>query len=305
MAQYPGGSSLLVSITEIAVPLFFMISGATILNSSKTKSIQYLFKHRLIRVLIPFLLWSVLSAFLVPIINNSFDLQNFISSLLLIYHQPVLMAYWFIYALVALYLVSPFLKVLVDGMSRNMIDYFLILWLIVNIFLPAMSQSLPKDIAPIFDLYSLGRIIFSPSLGYFILGYRLTQEHHSKVNLRSAILIASVLMVINIIIRFIHIGSNWYFLNTVSAVNIPVIATLVFLCFKSLERSYSSSFSKIVEFLAPLTYGVYLLHGIIIEVVEKLIGSGNYPSIFLLSILFSTVIIFILKKIPGLNKVLV
>jgi len=54
--------NLLVVVTEVAVPLFFMISGATILNSKRTTDIKYLYKHRLVRLVIPFMIWSVISS---------------------------------------------------------------------------------------------------------------------------------------------------------------------------------------------------------------------------------------------------
>lgn len=67
----------LVIITEVAVPLFFMISGATILNSKKTTSIEYLFKHRLPRVLVPFIIWSIITAYVARQIDGTYTYHSF------------------------------------------------------------------------------------------------------------------------------------------------------------------------------------------------------------------------------------
>lgn len=87
----------LVIITEVAVPLFFMISGSTILNSPKTRSIRYLFKHRLPKILIPFIIWSVITAYFARQIDGTYTYHSFMNAVLSMYHQPVIIAYWFIY----------------------------------------------------------------------------------------------------------------------------------------------------------------------------------------------------------------
>ncbi|MQS96623.1 acyltransferase [Companilactobacillus halodurans] len=294
----------LVIITEIAVPLFFMISGATILNSKKTRNVGYLFKHRLVRVVIPFLIWSVLSAFFIRVIQRTFEMHDFLKSVALIYHQPVLMAYWFIYPLLGLYLLSPLLKALVDNIDDKLMNYLLILWIVTSIFLPNVVTSVPQQWSAYFQGYSMLFITSSSSLGYFILGYKLTQARHRQLNRTKVALIIVLLLAINIILGFLTDGNHLRYLNIISNLIIPMIAALCFTWLKSFETHYPTWLSKTIEFVAPLTYGVYLVHGLTIAVVEGLFGFHYFIPNFILSTVISLIIIFILSKIPLIKKIM-
>lgn len=297
-------TNVLVGITEVAVPMFFMISGATILNSKKTTNVGYLFKHRLKRVIVPFIIWSIISAYPVSKVDGIFNIHQFLVTVSLIFHQPVLMAYWFIYSLFGLYLISPFIKLLVDHMDENLLRYLLWLWMIVDITLPAIGQFTPPAIGNVFSLYSMAKIILSSYLGYFVMGYLLTHDTKLKFNLSKYVGIIALLFVIKVAVRFIPAQSPWAFLNIASSLSTPVIAVMLFMCFKSFEGKYSSWLTKSVEFIAPLTYGIYLSHGLIINFIGKFISPNNYPVVFVATLIFSIIMIYIIKKIPVIKNLL-
>lgn len=299
------GSNVLVGISEVAVPMFFMISGATILNSKKTNDVSYLYKHRLPRVIIPFVIWSIISAYPGSRIDQIFNLHKFLVTVALIFHQPVLTAYWFIYSLFGLYLISPFLKVLVDHMSQQVLKYLMILWMVINVTLPAIVQFAPEKIGNIFSLYPMAQIILSSYLGYFVLGYLLTNAKNIKVNYSKYLMIILALLMYKVAVRFIPSGSVWYLLNILSPIMTPVIAGLIYIVLKSGEGHYSNWFTKVIEFISPLTYGIYLVHGLVIEVVQKFISGYNYIGLFGVGLILSVILIFILSKIPVVNKFMI
>jgi len=133
-------ANILVTISTLAVPLFYMISGATILNSIRTRKLSYLFKHRLPRILIPFLIWSLLSSIIFKLINNDLHIQSVVTSMLLLYHQPMLTAYWFLYPLIGFYLLLPAIRAFVDNVDGKTFNYILIVWFITNILLPNIAR---------------------------------------------------------------------------------------------------------------------------------------------------------------------
>lgn len=294
----------LVIITEVAVPLFFMISGSTILNSPKTRSIRYLFKHRLPKILIPFIIWSVITAYFARQIDGTYTYHSFMHAVLSMYHQPVIIAYWFIYPLISLYLLSPLLKAMVDSLSSTGLNYLLILWFIFTMIMPVVIPVLPADIRSYFKVYSMSKIVFSSYLGYFLLGYKLSQEKHRKTNWLVGILLILILFTINIEIGLINNHSVWKILNIFSIGSVPFIAGLIFVVLRSFENKYHHWFSRLIEILAPLTYGVYLVHGLVINLVEQWFGKSAYFTNFLLASLISLVVIFILSKIPLIRKIL-
>ncbi|WP_267490152.1 acyltransferase [Companilactobacillus futsaii] len=294
----------LVIITEVAVPLFFMISGSTILNSPKTRSISYLFKHRLPKILVPFIIWSIITAYFARQLDGTYTYHSFMQSVLSMYHQPVIIAYWFIYPLISLYLLSPLLKAMVDSLSSTGLNYLLILWFVFMMIIPAVIPVLPSDIRVYFKAYSMSKIVFSSYLGYFLLGYKLSQEKHRKTNWLIGILMILILFTINIEIGLIDNRSLWKILNIFSIGSVPFIAGLIFVVLRSFENKYHHWFSKLIEILAPLTYGVYLIHGLVINLIEQWFGSNAYFTNFLLVSLISLVVIFILSKIPLIRKIL-
>jgi len=294
----------LVTITEVAVPLFFMISGAMILNSSKTYNLKYLFAHRLVRVVVPFLAWSVISAYLARVMTGPVDMRDFTNTLLMMYHKPVLIAYWFMYPLIALYLLSPFLKAIADKIDDKMLIYLLILWVVIDIALPTLTTNTPKNIGVYFNSFGLGRVVVSKDVGYFFIGYRISKIDRHNLKLSMNIWAMVLLMAVNILISFVSLNKNFQFLNVISSINVPIIAALIYMLFKRYEPKYTKGFSRVIEVIAPLTYGVYLVHGLAIQLVNKYYINANFLYVWVLATLLSIVIILILSKIPIVNRIL-
>lgn len=292
----------IVIVTEIAVPLFFMISGAMVLNSQKTYDLKYLFKHRLVRVVVPFLVWSVVSAYLARAMSGPVDMRDFANTLLLMYHKPVLVAYWFMYPLIALYLLSPFLKAIADKIDDKMLMYLLILWVIIDIVLPTLTTTTPKNIGVYFNSFDLGRVVVSKDVGYFFIGYRISKIEKHSLKLNMNILGPIVLLAINILISFIILNPSFQWLNALANVNTPIIAALVFMLFKRFEPNYGKGFARVIELIAPLTYGVYLVHGLSIQAVTKYYVNANFLYVFVLATVISLLVILILSKIPVVKR---
>ena len=109
-------ANLASSLATAAVPLFFMLSGALLLGQESTGELSTLFRRRLPKVAVPLVVWS-----LVVIALEGFQkgaeaagslLLNFLSN-------PVLVPYWFLYALIPIYLVTPFLKRMTDRITHE------------------------------------------------------------------------------------------------------------------------------------------------------------------------------------------
>ncbi len=310
-SNYWNLANAIIVIVTPAVPLFFMISGANLLNSDKTYGVWYLFKHRLTRVLIPFVFWSFASTAFFQTIdpNTGFSWHQTLKNMLMIYHQPVLEAYWFIYPLIAFYLISPLIKALVDNMSEQLLNYALILWFITNMVFPFLVVTMPSPWADIFKVDNFGNLFFiSKSLGYFILGYKLSKVDTRKLHLSINLIISLILIVTMIGINYwtyhdssVHIPVTGY----EPSVFVPVISSLIFLSFKMINKKIPSFAGKIIEFIAPLTYGVYLVHGIGIRLAQYYVSSLNFLGVFALATLISLVIVWLISLIPIAKKYLI
>lgn len=111
-----------------AVPLFVMLSGALLLG--RREAISVVFKHRLKRILLPFLFWSVIVYGVFFFVKHEFSasammdccrgyLRDLVS---LDLHQ----IYWFVYMMTGLYLLLPLLRMAVQS-GKAAFRYLLLL----------------------------------------------------------------------------------------------------------------------------------------------------------------------------------
>ncbi|WP_334329664.1 acyltransferase [Companilactobacillus sp. HBUAS59699] len=298
-------ANILETVSEVAVPLFYMISGVTILNSSRTKDLKYLFKHRLVRIGVPFVIWTIISAFFFQIVGDGFKLDLILKKIAMIYNQPVITAYWFLYPLLGFYLLSPAIKTFVDGANKSTINYILILWYITNIVLSGMVNSLPPEMGTYFNAYGNGLMFLSNMGGYFILGYKLSNIAKEKINLKLHVSIFSIGMLVAIINMYIvarYSLQQMPLSGFPTSILLPILASSLFLILKKFEGKYPVKVQVVVEWLAPLTYGIYLIHGIVIALAQSIVNPMNYIAVFGISIVVCIISVWIMSKIPLVNK---
>ena len=133
-------SNLVTSLATAAVPLFFMLSGALLLNQPQTASLHTLFRRRLPKLLVPLLAWSALVLLLMAAMGSP---QAALEQLTSILGTPVLTPYWFLYALIVMYLLSPLLRELTVRLSDRHWDYMMLLWFVFVLLLNTL-----RDLAP-------------------------------------------------------------------------------------------------------------------------------------------------------------
>lgn len=161
-------SNLLTSLATAAVPIFFMISGALLMRSERTADPRYVLTHRLPRILLPFLLWSGIEIFAAYRQRGAAAAWSMLSS---VTSTPVIVPFWFVYAIVPLYLLSPLLKRMTDALSPRLARYLIGLWLVCTILPKTVLDFLPDSLRahaaahPTYTLTLLGGF-----LGYFLLG---------------------------------------------------------------------------------------------------------------------------------------
>ena len=152
------------ALTRVGVPLFFMLSGYLMLSREGTRQIGPFYRKNLPKLGIPLVVWNLIyygGSLLMR--GETFRLRDFLAGLL---NQGHSYHMWFVYTLLGIYLLCPFLKRMTEGCSGNQ------LLLLVGIIL------FPTAIQPILNLAQPVYIhLFGPLmegyLGYFLLGYWL------------------------------------------------------------------------------------------------------------------------------------
>lgn len=164
-------------LARVAVPIFFMISGALLLNREydEKKNNQRIFRMVVVLVVstIVYLIWD--QYYLHKTITNSIEI-------LFIPERKML---WFLYVMIGLYIALPFIKVMVDHMDEKLDKKFLCLWLFFNGFLYTVKYFFSFDLK-----YFVPIINGTYYFGYFIVGHMILKykdridysKYNSKLN---------------------------------------------------------------------------------------------------------------------------
>lgn len=127
-----------------AVPAFVMISGALFLNQAKSISFAGIIKRNIFRLLTVYFFWSLVYS----VIHNTMEYDHFNIEVLKRVLLDTLSGpvhFWFIPMICGLYLITPFLRVLVSGLNKNTL---LLLILICLLFTSVISMFKKSAIRP-------------------------------------------------------------------------------------------------------------------------------------------------------------
>lgn len=295
--------NFVTEFTSIDVPLFFMVSGALILNSRKTADLKYVMKHRMIRLILPFLVWSILSVIFIQLLSNYFNGRDVLKSVIYLYNQPVLVSYWFMYALISFYLLSPILKPIVDHINDETMYYLIGLWFVTNIVFNSLAVALPAQIGRIFAAYSFGDLTFLVgNIGYFFVGYVLFKKDIKIKHLYTTFGFAMALMLLSNYVSNLHQLGSWQYLAFLAPILKPIVAALAFLVFKSLDDFLQTKNTKWLRVIEPITFGTYLTHGIIMKFLSNYIDPIHFFITFILTTLIAFVLVYLIRKIPVVGE---
>lgn len=147
-------------LSRWCVPVFVMISGALLLSAPANPSPIAFYKRRMSRLFPIIAFWTLVYIVFRRYIDSTFSLGDAAKSIIKgtpYYHL------WYLYMLISLYFVTPFLRQLVSAISRNSLRL-----LIIGSFAIA---SLDSDSA-----FSSTTFLplFLPFIGYFLAGYYLS-----------------------------------------------------------------------------------------------------------------------------------
>lgn len=285
-------------LSRIAVPLFFMVSGYLLLG--KQESYSDFFRKRALKVLVPFLVWSVIYLLWK---REGFDLpfswKIVASYLIKIVRGPRENHLWFFYALIGLYLFTPILRVFVSKASLRDLFYFCGLWFLVVPVFSFLQEFTPIKVG--FELYFVAGYS-----GYFLLGYLLGKFQFTRLYL---IGLAALFLLLSIGTTLLDARlESEYFVSYLS-MNIVLMTASAFILLREIQ--IGDRLNQILVPLSRASFGIYLAHVIVLAELEKLpLISGWFSigySIYMISLLglmvflASFVLVAIIQKIPILR----
>lgn len=296
------------SLTRSGVLLFIMVSGLLLLD--RKQSIEKI-PHRVERVMTPFIFWLFI-AFLkfiyydkTIIVTSYYD---FISQFINCIFNPDIISieFWYIYMIIGFYLVLPILYKWISNTDKREIEYFLILWFIV-LTLDYLNTNIM-----ILKYVNL----FTGHLGFFILGYYLSKSDSKYLN---SVKTGVILFIVGTLMTLLSIyiptlmsqQLNFTYLGIENLAPSYVFKAIgVFLIFKNInyEKLFGNKTDTVNNFIkkfAEITFGLYLIH--ILIPLKPLYNVNispfiNVPFLLLIIIIVVSILLFIMNRIPILQK---
>ena len=289
-----------------AVPLFFMITGVTLINYRDKYSTKTYFKKRFDKTVTPFVAWSIIGV--IYLYCNNLIIKDDISITYLLnglFNDPHIKIYWFFIQLFKVYLCIPLFSSVNKKYRKEVFSYLVFFFFFLNFLIPFIID--------VFNLklgFSINIPVSSGYLIYVLLGYLLDNYSLDK---RKKIII-HVFGVIGLLIHIIgtyvlSVQANEVVRTFKEYINVPCIlySTSVFILIKDLSV-YIKDY-KYINIISKYTFSIYLIHIYILNVITQMFSLDNTRLIYRLGmpviiIPLSILIAYCIRKIPILKKIL-
>lgn len=284
------------SIARTGVPLFLMISGALILNDNLTNNIKSFYKKRLSKLLIPLLSWNIIYfLFYIKLGNNELDLMSFIKQVL---NNGTAYHLWYVYNLLSIYLLAPFLKKIADNSSVKQLIFLMVLMGFGTTIRPAVN----KLISPVY-IY-LFEPIFNGYFLFFLAGYILDKIELSKKTFLLFLVFGVVGMAISLFGN--HISSSSDIINFKFNGGYDISWFLLSMAIFILFRSKISHSNRFIKSISKSSYGMYFIHVALIDLVLRYFMFESSPVIleiylFIITFVASYGLSLLFRKAKFLN----
>lgn len=297
-----------------AVPVFFMLTGATLMNYRKRYDTGAFFKKRIFKTFVPFMIWSIIgicwSVFYTKgmTISDINTLAKFISAVINCKGMGI---YWFFPALFSVYLTIPLFS-LVDEDKRigkkGIFTYLILVYIVLNVLLPFVCRLTGIQWNSALNAVSCGGYVV-----WFLVGYLLA---NTDINKKFRMLIY-ILGLIGFFMYFYLTVQNSFktgrFDKTYAGyMNIPAIfmGTAVFVLFKYGKWNLIDKHEKAVRFvrnLSSASFGVYLIHYYLKDFSIRHFGIDPRSTLYRIVGTFiiyglSVIIVRVIQKIPVIRK---
>ena len=287
-------------LIKIAVPLFFMASGALLLG--KEESYGDLLCKRFLRFLVVLVVASLIS-YLYTCLRQGSQTLSAAYFWTMLYTHNLAGSYWYLYAYLAYILMLPLLRKLAKAMTAQEYQWMFLLYGVVHLLqiLEFLIWKGGKSHNSYFSLFIARDYVFYPLMGYYI--DRCMKDAEFTVRRLLAMTAVSVAAIV-VCCLMTHYSCTLIFLPTVT---VYYGVKLLFLRHPPTER-----LKKIIVAASETTFGLYLINHICLE--ETLpVFAALYPHMRVLiacwiwtlcACLLGGGITFLVKKIPGVRKFL-
>lgn len=298
-----------------------MVTGTLLLQ--RVQDYQKILKY-ILRVIVVLIAWSFLySCYQFDKILSIEETKTMLIDI--ITNKPVITPLWYLYALIGLYIMMPFISKMTLSFENKDYQIFLCLWCLFNAMIPEINSLIGNQIK--FVSYFQYQI-FTGWSGFLVLGFYLYNREKTKSTLNRdhnarfkilGIKIGAGILLLAIGVLSVIITNQAKVIDNAGFMIVVILSGLIYSCFiKSEEKikhlyKNNRTLSSLIRNVSEATFGIYLLHRLMISVILHDLPMSpriNPLTQSLLGILLFDVVLYwicfcvvwIIKKIPVIRK---
>ncbi len=309
-ARYWKTANIIESLFYFAVPCFFMITGAVLMDFREKYTLKVYFQKRIKKTVIPFLCWSVLGILFRIHVAGTLDGQSLtpVSVYNGIVNTSFIPIYWFFITLFCLYLSLPLFSAVEKKARKEIFSYLALAGFIINFGVVLVQNTMLKELSWPFSIGVVSGALIYLVIGYLICTYELPPRWRKGIYLCSiAGFLIHCIGTYRVSMAAGEVVSTYKGYYAVPCIMYSV-GIFVWLRYNSGRILSSRIIKRIVSFIAPYSFGIYLLQYFIYSSLELYLNIHTESILYRLGAPFviipaAILIQWVLKKIPVLKYI--
>ncbi len=288
------------SLVSASVPLFFMCSGALLLDDRKEISLRQLYTKRLPRIVVAMVIWATAYKGYHLLHDGTFSLPLLVQALKEVFLFRHEFHLYFIPIIIIVYIWLPIVRVFLKSAGRSDLRYLLAVWFVFGIAYPTLKAFWPFTLLDgIMRQWAINMTY--AAIGYAVLGYYL-----SRYPLRRSLLVLSAAAGFAATFAgtvLLSLPADRLCTNLLEGMSINV-ALLAVGAFGLCCRENRLSGLRAVRSLSCGSFCIYLVHVFMIHFLKDLGVQAAAPSLVSVPVLSALIVLLsygvyaVLKRIP-------
>lgn len=302
-AGYWPSANVIECICYFAVPVFFMITGSTLLDFFDHYGLKTYMRKRVNKTLLPYIIWSMIGLSYQVFVDKSIALSDVTLKYIIkgLLQGSLVKIYWYFVALFSVYLSLPLFAAVEKEKREKIYLYVFLIGFGINSLIPFLSKLAGISFAFPYSVQVVsGYLLFLP-LGWLLSHCEIGRKYRFLIYIMG---IGGLLM--HLLGTYALSMKAGQIVGTFKGYdNVPCIlysiAIFIFLRYESPKLMKIFWLRKFVETVGKYTFGVYLIH---IYIVWILLHFFDYTSLLYrvvappIILLIAVCIIWLVRKLP-------
>ncbi len=292
--------------------LFLFISGTLLLNKDYDFKAKKFYSKNFLRLLVAYILWIIIYHIIGFIQRGNWGYVYVKDVIINVIKGEAGYHFWYVPMLLGLYLILPMLRA-ITGAGQKLVKYFVLLFVVTELIFGTVKMfDFPYKylLISLFDRIPL--TLVETYAGYFVMGYFLSLLLQQK-EITHPRITGGICLVTGVLLgvagdRFIthQQQSSSIAMNSLFSLTLCLAAVGIYILNSAF--TYSGVAAEGVVRISRITFGVYMIHPLIIsginvfELLQHIPSIAGIPLLSLVVFIVSYICIRILALIPFIRK---